>query len=247
MVNSELMAMLDEDERHWWYRGRRQVLLATTDRLPLPADCAILDAGCGSGRTLEELARYGRVSGVDLSPVAIAAARSRGHGEVREGSVENLPYRDGSFDLITCLDVVEHTPHDIRTLRELRRVSRPGGWLVVTVPAYQWLWSVHDERNGHRRRYNRRTLSGASAAAGWSAVRFTHFNSLLFAPAAVVRLVQRGGTPDGATRSNLSLTPRVLDGLLSLPLRAEAGALRRGASLPAGLSILAVLQNAAPG
>ncbi len=246
MVDSELTAMLDGDERHWWYRGRRQVLLAAIDRLPLPADCAILDAGCGSGRTLEALAPYGRVAGVDLSPVAVTAARSRGCGEIRRGAVEQLPYPAASFDLITCLDVIEHTPLEARTLRELRRVAAPGAFLVLTVPAYQWLWSVHDERNGHHRRYNRRGLSRAAGAAGWSPVRVTHFNSLLFAPAAVVRLAHRRRSRIAAGRSELSLTPRSLDGLLTLPFRAEAGAVRRGASLPAGLSILAVFQNGAP-
>src|SRR6185436_14653401 len=90
MKHDELQAMLSHDELHWWYRGRRQVLRAELDRLPLARDARLLDAGCGSGRTLDELARYGRVSGVDLSPEAVAAARRRGHEDVHVGRVEQL-------------------------------------------------------------------------------------------------------------------------------------------------------------
>src|SRR3954469_9942721 len=109
--------MLRADERHWWYRGRRRVIRAELDRLPLPRPWRILDAGCGSGRTMEELASYGDVSGGDLSPPAVASpppppavapARRRGFDDVRQGSLDALPCPDASFDVATCLDVVEH-------------------------------------------------------------------------------------------------------------------------------------------
>src|SRR5437764_9896055 len=137
-----MKAMLDVDDHHWWYRGRRQILRAELDRLPLPLGSRILDAGCGSGRTLEELRHYGEVQGIELDPEAAAVARSRGCGEVKTGRLEELPWPPDTFDLITCLDVIEHTPDDRVTLAELRRVCKPGGWLVVTVPAYQALWSL---------------------------------------------------------------------------------------------------------
>jgi len=100
MTPDELQAMLAGDERHWWYRGRRRVLRAQLDRLPIPPGARLLDAGCGSGRTLDELARRGRVAGVDTSPEAVAAARRRGHRDVRVARVEDLPFPDGAFDLL---------------------------------------------------------------------------------------------------------------------------------------------------
>src|SRR4029077_1272201 len=109
-----------------------------------PADPLILDAGCGSGRTLDELSAYGAVAGVDLSADAVAAARARGHPAVVQASVEALPFADGAFDLVTCLDVIEHTPDDGATLAELLRVTDSGGYVIVTVPAHQALWSNHD-------------------------------------------------------------------------------------------------------
>ena len=144
---------------------------------------------------------------------------------------------------MTCLDVIEHTPDDRATLAELRRVTRPGGLLVVTVPAYQALWSWHDVVNRHFRRYDSASLRAAAREAGWDVVRDTHFNSLLLAPAAAVRLAQR--RRHAHPRSDLELTPPALDGLLELPLRLEAGLVRAGLRLPAGLSLLAVLRHPA--
>jgi SAM-dependent methyltransferase len=234
--------MLSSDEHHWWYRGRRRVIHAVLRGCDLPPGARILDAGCGSGRTLDELARYGRASGVDISEDAVATAKSRGHRDVRLGAIEELPFRDGRFDLVTCLDVVEHTPDDRRTLRELRRVTRPGGLLLVTVPAYQSLWSSHDEVNLHHRRYRASSLRAAAADAGWSPVRDTYFNTLLLPPAAVVRLAERRRARS-RSRSDLAWTPRWLDGVLEWPLRAEARALSAGRRLPAGLSLLGLFRN----
>ena len=240
-------AMLELDDRHWWYRGRRRIIRAELDRLPLPANASVLDAGCGSGRTLEELSPYGDVYGIELDPGAADVARARGRGEVQIGRLEELPWEDGSFDLITCLDVIEHTPDDRVTLRELRRVSRPGGFLLVTVPAYQGLWSTHDVANHHYRRYSRSRLRAAARDAGWGVVRMTSFNGLLLAPAAAVRLAERRRLrePDSDYKPELTLGPDWLNSLLEQPLRIEARWLASGRTMPAGLSLLAVLENSA--
>ncbi len=238
-----MQATLAVDEHHWWYRGRRRVIRAELDRLPLPANARVLDAGCGSGRTLQELVDYGQVSGIELDTQAAEMARSRALGEVQVGRLEQLPWDDGTFDLITCLDVVEHVPDDVAALAELLRVSRPGGWLLVTVPAYQALWSLHDEANHHFRRYSRAALRRATAAAGWQLHRLSSFNSLLLAPAAAVRVAQRRfGTHNGYT-NDLALGPAWLNDVLERPLALEASWLARGRTLPMGLSLLAVLRR----
>ncbi len=244
MERDEFQAILDHEERHWWYRGRLRIVLREVERLAIPPGARILDAGCGSGRVLDELARFGRVSGVDLSSDAVAAASARGHARVSRAPIEELPFPDSSFHLVTCLDVIEHIRDDRHALRELFRVTRPGGHLLVTVPAYQALWSAHDERNEHRRRYRRGSLRAVAAAAGWQLVRDTHFNSLLLAPAATVRLA--GRVRDVRRRSELALTPQWLTPVLELPLRLEAAYLGRGGSLPAGLSVAAVFAKPPP-
>ncbi len=238
-----MKAMLDVDEHHWWYRGRRRIIDAELQRLPLPRPAEVLDAGCGSGRTLEELAPLGSVSGIELSPEAAEVARGRGDFDVRIGRLEELPWDAATFDLITCLDVIEHTPDDRLTLRELRRVSKPGAWLLVSVPAYQALWSLHDEANHHFRRYARGTLRAAATEAGWGVERMTSFNSLLLAPAAAVRLAQRRRRTSADYTPELKLGPPWLNGMLERPMALEARWLTRGRTLPAGLSLLAVLRN----
>lgn len=238
-----MKATLAVDEHHWWYRGRRRIIRAALDRLPLRGDARVLDAGCGSGRTLQELVDYGEVSGIELNAEAAELARGREVGDVRIGRLEELPWGDATFDLITCLDVIEHVPDDVVALAELRRVCAPGGWLLVTVPAYQALWSLHDEANHHYRRYSRVALRAAAVDAGWDPQWMTSFNSLLLAPAAAVRLAQRRlGTHSGYT-NDLALGPQWLNDALERPLALEASWLARGGTLPMGLSLMAVLRR----
>jgi SAM-dependent methyltransferase len=231
------------DEHHWWYRGRRRIIRAELERLALPAGVQVLDAGCGSGRTLQDLVAYGQVSGIELHEEAARVARSRGHGEVRIGRLEELPWADASFDLITCLDVIEHTPDDRMALAELHRVCRPGGWLLVTVPAYPALWSLHDEANHHYRRYSRAALRSAAVAAGWTVTRLSSFNSVLLAPAAAVRLAQRRSGAHNGDSNDLAIGPAWLNDVLEAPLALEARWLARGRTLPFGLSLVAVLRR----
>lgn len=254
MNSAEHAAMLAHDEQHWWYRGRRRVLNEVLARIAPRSGSRLLDAGCGSGRELDELAAWGSVTGVDLCAESVASARARGHADVHCAAIERMPFPDERFDVVTCLDVIEHTPDDRATLTELRRVTRPGGLLVVTVPAYQSLWSAHDVVNRHFRRYRAASLREAAVESGWSVVRDTHFNAVLLPPAAAVRLARRGRDgaegaegADDAQRSELAMTPPVLDRLLELPLRAEARLIGRGRRIGAGLSLLAVLVRAEPG
>lgn len=233
---------LETDERLWWYRGRRRIVMEVVRALPLRRPARVLDAGCGSGRTMEDLAELGEVVGLEPSRPSLEVARARGVGEVVEGSLTHAPFPDGSFDLATTLDVIEHIDDDRRALAELRRLVRPGGYLVVTVPAYPSLWGPHDVANQHRRRYTRRGLLDTAGAAGWHPLRTTHFNSILLPPAAAVRWARKLLPQDGAeAQSELYLTPEWLDDLLEKPMQAEARLIATGRRIPAGLSLLAVL------
>ncbi len=230
------------EDRHWWYRGRRRVLERTIDRLGLAPRARILDAGCGSGRNMVDLARHGEVTGVELSETAATLARGRDVGEVVEGSVMEMPFAPASFDLAVCLDVIEHLEDDRAALRELRRVLAPGGALLVTVPAYQWLWSGHDEINHHHRRYSRATLQQAAQEAGWECARATHFNSLLLPVAIALRALDRLHARTTESSLDLWVPPAPLNWALQQPLNLEAALIGRGGHIPAGLSLLAVLR-----
>lgn len=230
------------EERHWWYRGRRRVLERAIERLGLPDGASILDAGCGSGRNMVELARHGTVTGVELSDTSVRLARERGVGEVVEGSVMDMPFDEGSFDLTVSLDVIEHLQDDVGALRELRRVTKPGGALLVTVPAYQWLWSGHDEINHHHRRYNRPTLLAAAESAGWHVESSAHFNSLLLPIAILLRALERFKPSTTKSSLDLWIPPAPLNWALCQPLNLEAAVIGRGGPMPAGLSLLAVFR-----
>jgi SAM-dependent methyltransferase len=230
------------EDGHWWYRGRRRVLERVLDGMGLPAEVRILDAGCGSGRNMVELARRGAVSGIEVSDTSVRVARERGVGEVISGSVLEMPFASDSFELAVCLDVIEHLRDDVAALRELRRVVAPGGSLLVTVPAYQWLWSGHDEINHHFRRYTRRSLRRAAEQAGWQQVRSTNFNSLLLPVAALLRILERFSRKTTESSLDLWVPPRPLNWLLERPLLLEASAIGHGGRIPAGLSLLAVFR-----
>lgn len=226
------------EDRHWWYRGRRRVLAQTIRRLRLPPGARILDGGCGSGRNMVELARFGQVTGVDILPENAALAAQREVGEVQIGSLLDLPFEDASFDLATCLDVIEHLDDDVGALAELRRVVKPDGALLVTVPAYGWLWSHHDARNHHRRRYSAKVLRRAATAAGWRARRLSHMNALLLPVAAALRATEK--LAPRATESSIDLwvPPGGVNWLLQQPMNAEAALISRGVPIPAGLSLV---------
>jgi SAM-dependent methyltransferase len=231
------------EDRHWWYRGRRTVLDGVIKGLGLAPRPRILDAGCGSGRNMVDLARYGTVTGVELSETSVELARARGCGEVIAGSVLEMPFPDDSFELAVSLDVIEHLDDDLAALRELRRTVAPGGALLITVPAYQWLWSGHDEVNHHHRRYTRRSLQRVGEQAGWTQARTTYFNSVLLPVAIALRVLDRVNRAK-TTESSLDLwvPPEPLNWLLERPLAAEAALISRGGRIPAGLSLLAVFR-----
>jgi SAM-dependent methyltransferase len=228
------------EDRHWWYRGRRTVLEGVIAGLALPQGTRILDAGCGSGRNMIELAHHGAVTGIELSQTSAELAQARHAGEVIAGSVLEMPLPDDSFDLAVSLDVIEHLEDDLGALRELRRVVAPGGSLLVTVPAYQWLWSGHDEINHHHRRYTRRSLQAAAEQCGWTQVRTTYFNSLLLPVAIVLRIIDRFNTKTTESSLDLWVPPAPLNWLLERPLVLESAMIGRGGRIPAGLSLLAV-------
>jgi len=220
------------EDGHWWFRGRRAVIWALLQRAGLPQRARVLDAGCGTGRNLVELSFLGPSAGVDSSADAVEFCRRRGLHGVQQAALDALPFPDASFDLLVATDVIEHVDDDEAALRELRRVAAPGARLLITTPAYRWLWSAHDDEHQHKRRYTRRALLRRARAAGWSIEIATYFNSLLLGPIALARAL-----PRGPEHNDYDRTPHLLNGALSIPMRLEAALVRRGVRLPAGVSI----------
>jgi SAM-dependent methyltransferase len=238
-------AYFELEGRHWWFLGRRKLFLRLLER-QFPVDrrpIEILDFGCGTGAFLEHLERFGTVRAVDADPSAVAFCHTRGRAEVQlVPPGDRLPFPDDSFDLVTTLDVIEHIDDDVGALAELRRVLRPGGRLLVAVPAFMFLWGKQDEVSHHRRRYTARTLRRALADAGFEVDRTSYFNTVLFIPIAAVRLGRRLVRRPGSAQSDFDLGPAALNRALGAVFGAEAGLVARR-DLPFGVSLLAVART----
>jgi SAM-dependent methyltransferase len=237
------------EDVHWWFVGRRRILLEVLDRYLAPNGSharRILDVGCGTGTMLTYLAAFGNAEGVDIDEEAIGFCRDRGLQNVRLGEAANLPFDDGSFDLVTALDVVEHLDDDVAAFREMKRVLRPGGQILVTVPAHRFLWGDQDEVNMHKRRYNARELRARLVESGFDVVRISYMNAVLFAPIAAVRLARRLEhrlRPRIQVQSDFRYpAPRPVNFLLAAVFGAEGPILRR-VNIPFGVSILALAQK----
>ena len=195
---------------------------------------------------LTYLASFGKAEGVDIDEEAIGYCRDRGLQNVRLGEASSLPFGDGSFDLVTALDVVEHLDDDVAAFREMKRVLRPGGQILVTVPAHRFLWGDQDEVNMHKRRYNARELRDRLVESGFDVLRISYMNAILFAPIAAVRLARRLEhrlRPRIQPQSDFRYpAPGPVNFLLAAVFGAEGPILRR-MNIPLGVSILALAQR----
>jgi ubiquinone/menaquinone biosynthesis C-methylase UbiE len=227
--------MYEQEDVHWWFRGRRAVIRALLTRADLPPGARLLDVGCGTGRNLVELSAIGMATGVDPSRHAVSFCRARGLDDVHQAGSESLPFDDDRFHVVVACDVLEHIDDDVAALGELRRVTAPDGTLLLTVPAYQWLWTDHDVQLHHRRRYTLTLLRHRAALAGWTPTFATYFNSLLLPVVAPLRVASRRWAQRGG-HTDLDRTPAALNGVLALPMHLEASLIARGVRLPAGVS-----------
>jgi SAM-dependent methyltransferase len=250
------------EETHWWFRWRYELISRIVGELNGgdPATFRILDAGCGTGQMLQHLGRFGQVVGLDTSPEAIRFAATRRVDHLVLGSILDLPFPAASFDCVLSLDVIEHVDHDAEMLRHLTAVLKPGGHLVLTVPAFQALWSEHDVVNWHKRRYRAPQLRALLDGEGLEIQRMTYCNTALFAPIFAARklknlrgrLRDRGRTrrahldglpePEPGPESDLSELPRPVNEALFRLLRAENRLLEKR-DFPFGVSLLAIARK----
>ncbi len=172
-------AIYEKEDQHWWFLGRRLVLSALLENLDPPGDWQVLDVGCGTGGNFSWLDNYGRVEGCDYSEEAIRFCHMRGKHPVRVASIYELPYEDSSFDLVSCLDVIEHLRFDLPAFRELGRVLKPGGYLLATLPAGPHLYNDFDCLAGHLRRYTFPQVRLLLRESGMEPMRITGYTMLV--------------------------------------------------------------------
>lgn len=243
---------LELERTHWWFRGRRTVYLGLLrHHLAGRRPARILDLGCGMGGFLEELSRIGdHVYPSDIDLTSLGQCRERGFPDGVIASGYQLPYADESFDLVCLFDAIEHVEDDERAMREVQRVLRPGGHVLVSVPAYQFLYANNDRVAGHYRRYDRKMLRRVFEQAGLEVQRNTHTNVLLFplilpvvlAIKTLEKLLDREARSD---HTNLSWPiPGFVHSLLHGIFAAELPVSRR-MDWPAGHSIAAIAHKRA--
>lgn len=232
---------------HWWVRGRRDIFARLLDELvELPKQARVLDVGPGYGVNTTLLQDRGRLCVLDTDAGSLDSCRALGASDLVLGDATSLPLADGSIDLLTALDVIEHLDDDLQALREFRRVLQPTGWLLLTVPALRILWGRQDVLSDHRRRYRRRQLRRQLAAARFEPARLTYFNTLLFPPILLVRLLMRpllGRTVRNGSSDFGFPLPFGLNTLLHRLFASEARWLARH-DLPVGVSLLCLARPA---
>jgi SAM-dependent methyltransferase len=247
MEKPEYETMAAVELRHWWYGGMRAVNAALLDgAYPGRRDLRILDAGCGTGGDAVFLRRYGEVVGLDYAAEAAPFVADRLPGRFARGSVLRLPFAAGSFDLVTSFDVLYHrgVPDEGAALAEVRRVLRPGGRLLIRLPAYEWLRSRHDRQVHTRRRYTAGEARALLEAAGFAVERCTYALSLLFPLPAAARLLERF-TPDAGDASAMGMPSPAVNAALRAPMALEAAWVGLGGAFPFGLSVVALARGTA--
>jgi Methylase involved in ubiquinone/menaquinone biosynthesis len=246
MERVEYDVMAAVEAQHWWYGGMRAIAAALLD--PLYArrqDLRILDAGCGTGGNALFLQRYGQVTGLDLAAEAIESAKVRMHRRCLRGSVLSLPFNDASFDLVTSFDVLYHrgVTDEVAALREAWRVLRPGGRLLLRLPAYEFLRGKHDRAVHTRRRYTAHDVQSLLRRAGFIVEHCSYINSLLFPLALAQRLLEKAVPSLEQQQSDMTLPPAVINQILRWPLMLEAAWLRLKGRFPVGLSIICLAHS----
>jgi SAM-dependent methyltransferase len=230
---------------YWWFVARRRLLDWLVGDISREFNRpAILDVGCGTGINSGVLAKHGDTISTDASEEALGFSRSRGIDGLVRSHVESLPFAASTFDVITALDVLEHIGDDLRALDELLRVTRNGGVLVITVPAYGFLWSEHDEALHHRRRYAASELRNKLTNAGFEVERISYYITFLFFPILFMRFAQSVLKKSIHAKTSHIILPKWLNSFLIAILGFER-VLLRWMNFPFGVSIVCLARKRA--
>lgn len=226
------------EDSHWWFVGRRAILESfmsgIVDSMRRQSSLRILDVGCGTGANLEMLSKFGAAEGVDVSDEALEFCRAKGL-TVHKGLAEKLPFENGSFDVVTALDVIEHLDDDVAGLCEMHRIVKSDGKALFFVPAFMWLWGVQDDISHHRIRYTRSQIVERIEKAGFKVERATYANWTFFLPILAGRLLMKITGIKPESENNINVT--ALNGLFGWLFSAERFWLKRF-NFPFGVSIV---------
>lgn len=242
METAEHARMQHHEHTYWWHVGRLEIIRQELARqlAGSPGHALILEGGCGTGGTVGMLSTLGVVDNVQTSEEALAVPAARGFSGPGSADGLRLPYPDGHFDLVGAFDVLEHIRDDAAALAEWRRVLRPGGRIVLTVPAYPWLWGGHDVALRHHRRYVRRDLLALARRADLDVAKVSYAIVFSLPLVAGARLLEKLRRRPATAEAPYTSLPAPVNRVFTRLLEAEAGMHARR-TFPAGTSLLAVL------
>lgn len=249
----------EREETYWWFVAKNRIIVSLVDRYLPPESFApgtrprAFDIGCGCGGLLKLLAPRFEVIGLDMSPIARDYCAKRGFTALDGSLPDHLPLsaeHGDAFDLIVMSEVLEHVEQDRAAVEAVVKLLKPGGLLVCTVPAHQWMWSSHDVYNHHFRRYSRAGFARLFHGLPLSRLALSYANAAMFAPMAAVRVAMRifkGDRPANAAHAGPEIRP--LPALINRPLTAIFAAERLiipHVSLPVGSSVVAAFRRNGP-
>lgn len=234
MQPSEIDKMHRLEENHWWFQGKKLLVERFMSSAGIRSG-NFLDIGCGTGMFLKVFSNYGNVFGVDISAQALAYCRDKVDANLTLSAGDQLPFPNNSFSFVSLLDIIEHTDDDLSVLKEAYRVCVPGGTVLVTVPAFRFLWSNHDVAHHHKRRYRLPELRRIGTEAGFTVERITYTNFFIFLPVLIKRTML--SSKHNVLESDLTETSALLNRMLLWLYRLEAFYLGK-ANFPWGVSLL---------
>jgi SAM-dependent methyltransferase len=241
MEKAAYQTTYENEKKYWWYRARADIVshlfLSSAGR----AGAEILNIGCGTGLVSQKFSNFGAVTSLDYSNDALGFCVMNNLEDLVQADGPDLPLRDDSFDFCLALDVLEHIKDDGQTLREIARALKPGAGAVITVPAFQWMWSRMDDF-GHLRRYTRKQLKDLIEGAGLQVSLISYYNFLLFPLALLQRGVERVRPSRMTAGEFLPRLPGFINEIFYFIFRLEKHLLGV-LPLPFGFSVIAVVKK----
>lgn len=231
------------ERSYWWYRGRHEIIMTLLNKLCEKHEKpSILDVGCGTGWFLESLSKNADVYGIERKFQSPDYVSDNIKKKIAIAELPDIPMREAAFDGILALDIIEHLDDDKGALTALKRKLKPGGFLFLTVPAFDFLWSGEDYVSEHKRRYNRKTLSTALISAGYRIERISYFNCFLFPLVIFTILFKRLFCPHSMYQSSLEPLPKILNNILEKIFKSEITWLKTE-NFPFGASLFVVARS----